>query len=119
MASELALAIFSYGLCFHLTASFLKELLIKPEFTSHNFCKYLMVSCSNNALTYRLLTWQINLCCNPLITPIWSTCFYSSSNNLPKGCVSQRTIILTTPEAEFIIDGDAAENVKKHYGHKV
>ncbi|RKD22636.1 hypothetical protein BEP19_10265 [Ammoniphilus oxalaticus] len=31
----------------------------------------------------------------------------------------QRTITLTTPEAEFIIDGDAVENVKKHYGHKV
>ena len=32
---------------------------------------------------------------------------------------NQRTIILSTPEAKFIIDGDAVENVKKHYGHKV
>lgn len=31
----------------------------------------------------------------------------------------QRTIVLTTPGAEFILDGDAVENIKKHYGHKV
>ena len=31
----------------------------------------------------------------------------------------QRAIVLTTPEAEIIIDGDAIENVKKHYGHRV
>lgn len=30
-----------------------------------------------------------------------------------------RIIKLTTPEAEFMIDGDAVENIKKHYGHQV
>ncbi|WP_040949957.1 hypothetical protein [Gorillibacterium massiliense] len=29
-----------------------------------------------------------------------------------------RVIKLTTPEAEFLIDGDAVENIKKHYGHR-
>ncbi|MBE3590806.1 MAG: hypothetical protein IMW98_08300 [Firmicutes bacterium] len=30
-----------------------------------------------------------------------------------------RMIKLTTPEAEYLIDGDAVENIKKHYGHKI
>ncbi|SFU30365.1 hypothetical protein [Alicyclobacillus macrosporangiidus] len=33
--------------------------------------------------------------------------------------VDKRLIKLSTPEAEYLIDGDAVENVKKHYGHKV
>jgi hypothetical protein len=32
---------------------------------------------------------------------------------------STRVITLTTPDAEYLIDGDAVENVKKHYGHRV
>lgn len=31
--------------------------------------------------------------------------------------LSNRTLTLTTPQAEYVIDGDAVENVKKHYGH--
>lgn len=30
-----------------------------------------------------------------------------------------RTIKLTSPDADYLIDGDAIENIKKHYGHKV
>jgi hypothetical protein len=30
-----------------------------------------------------------------------------------------RVIKLTTPQADYIIEGDAVENIKKHYGHKV
>ncbi|MFD1675937.1 hypothetical protein [Alicyclobacillus fodiniaquatilis] len=30
-----------------------------------------------------------------------------------------RILKLSTPNAEYLIDGDAIENVKKHYGHKV
>jgi len=33
--------------------------------------------------------------------------------------LERRVIKLTTPDAEYIIDGDAVENVKKHYGHRV
>lgn len=33
--------------------------------------------------------------------------------------LQDRVIKLTTPEAKFLIGGDAVENVKKHYGHKV
>ncbi|GGJ11959.1 hypothetical protein GCM10010885_21670 [Alicyclobacillus cellulosilyticus] len=33
--------------------------------------------------------------------------------------VAKRVIKLSTPDAEYLIDGDAVENVKKHYGHKV
>lgn len=30
---------------------------------------------------------------------------------------SERLIMLRAPEAEFVIDGDAVETIKKHYGH--
>ncbi|GMA51450.1 hypothetical protein GCM10025857_28070 [Alicyclobacillus contaminans] len=33
--------------------------------------------------------------------------------------VAGRVITLTTPNAVYLIDGDAVENVKKHYGHKL
>ncbi len=33
--------------------------------------------------------------------------------------MENRIIKLTTPNAEYSIDGDAVENVKKHYGHRV
>lgn len=31
----------------------------------------------------------------------------------------QRMIKLSTPDADYILDGDSVENIKKHYGHKV
>ncbi len=30
-----------------------------------------------------------------------------------------RVIKLRTPSAEFVIDGDSVEDIKKHYGHKI
>lgn len=30
-----------------------------------------------------------------------------------------RMIRLTSPKAEYLIDGDSVESVKKHYGHRV
>ncbi|MFB5189031.1 hypothetical protein [Alicyclobacillus fastidiosus] len=33
--------------------------------------------------------------------------------------LQNRVIVLSSPHAEYIIDGDAIENVKKHYGHKI
>ena len=30
-----------------------------------------------------------------------------------------RVITLKTPEADYVIDGDAVENIKKHYGHRL
>lgn len=32
---------------------------------------------------------------------------------------SRRVILLTTPEQEFVIDGDSVASIAKHYGHKV
>lgn len=31
---------------------------------------------------------------------------------------TSRVIKLSTPQAEYLIDGDAVENIKKHYGHR-
>jgi hypothetical protein len=31
----------------------------------------------------------------------------------------QRVIKLSTPKADYLIDGDSVENIKQHYGHKV
>jgi hypothetical protein len=31
----------------------------------------------------------------------------------------QRLIKLSTPEGDYLIDGDTIENIKQHYGHKV
>ncbi len=33
--------------------------------------------------------------------------------------LTNRVIKLTTPDAQYLIDGDAVENIKKHYGHRV
>ncbi|EGK08693.1 hypothetical protein HMPREF9374_3273 [Desmospora sp. 8437] len=33
--------------------------------------------------------------------------------------LQQRVIKLSTPSADFLIDGDSVENIKQHYGHKV
>lgn len=32
--------------------------------------------------------------------------------------LENRVIKLTTPSAEYLLDGDAVENVKKHYGQR-
>lgn len=31
----------------------------------------------------------------------------------------QRVIKLSTPNGDYLIDGDSVENIKQHYGHKV
>ncbi|MDR6224365.1 hypothetical protein [Desmospora profundinema] len=33
--------------------------------------------------------------------------------------LEQRIIILSTPNGDYLIDGDSVENIKQHYGHKV
>lgn len=33
--------------------------------------------------------------------------------------LTNRVIKLTTPDAQYLIDGDAVENIKKHYGHRL
>lgn len=33
--------------------------------------------------------------------------------------MEKRVIRLTSPRAEYLIDGDSVESVKKHYGHRI
>lgn len=33
--------------------------------------------------------------------------------------MERRVIVLTTPDAQHVIDGDSVVNIKKHYGHRL
>ncbi|GIM45039.1 hypothetical protein DNHGIG_05880 [Collibacillus ludicampi] len=33
--------------------------------------------------------------------------------------MTSRVITISTPEAEYILDGDSIESIKKHYSHKM